>query len=81
MGHRRSVAALHDSPLGATADGVRWLLDHGADPDPVFADNGETPLHVVAASWDVRWRRSWPAAARTSRARVAMAARPTRWPS
>jgi ankyrin repeat protein len=35
-----------------TADGVRWLLVHGADPDPVFAANGETPLHVVAASWD-----------------------------
>jgi ankyrin repeat protein len=31
---------------------VRWLLEHGADPDPVFAPNGETPLHVVAASWD-----------------------------
>jgi ankyrin repeat protein len=27
-------------------------LEHGADPDPVFAANGETPLHVVAASWD-----------------------------
>jgi len=37
----------------STADGARWLLAHGADPDPVFADNGETPLHVVAASWDV----------------------------
>ena len=35
-----------------TADGVRWLLAHGADPDPVFAANGETPLHVVAARWD-----------------------------
>jgi ankyrin repeat protein len=35
-----------------TAVGVRWLLEHGADPDPVFASNGETPLHVVAASWD-----------------------------
>src|SRR5262249_22064709 len=33
-------------------EGVRWLLEHGADPDPVFADNGETPLHVVAARWD-----------------------------
>jgi ankyrin repeat protein len=35
-----------------TAEGVRWLLNHGADPDPVFAENGETPLHVVAALWD-----------------------------
>jgi ankyrin repeat protein len=32
-------------------DGARWLLEHGADPAPVFAANGETPLHVVAASW------------------------------
>ena len=35
-----------------TAAGVRWLLMHGADPDPVCAANGETPLHVVAANWD-----------------------------
>jgi ankyrin repeat protein len=34
-----------------TPDGARWLLEHGADPDPVFTANGETPLHVVAASW------------------------------
>jgi ankyrin repeat protein len=33
--------------------GARWLLAHGAAPDPVFAANGETPLHVVAASWDI----------------------------
>ena len=32
---------------------LEWLLAHGADPDPVFAANGETPLHVAAASWDV----------------------------
>jgi ankyrin repeat protein len=36
-----------------TADGVHWLLTHGADPDPVFGANGETPMHVVAAAWDV----------------------------
>jgi len=35
-----------------TQDGVRWLLANGADPDPVFAANGETPLHAVAAGWD-----------------------------
>ena len=34
-----------------TESGIRWLLDHGADPDPVFTPNSETPLHVVAASW------------------------------
>ena len=31
-----------------TPTGVRWLLEHGADPDPVFAANWETPLHAVA---------------------------------
>lgn len=35
-----------------TSAGIRWLLEHGADPDPVFAPNGETPLHLVAAGWD-----------------------------
>jgi ankyrin repeat protein len=48
----------HSAPLytilhwSQTADGARWLLEHGADPDPVFAPTGETPLHVVAAKWD-----------------------------
>ncbi len=37
----------------STPDGARWLLAHGADPDPVFAGTGETPLHVVAANWGV----------------------------
>src|SRR6266496_1683197 len=36
-----------------TPDGVLWLLEHGADPNAVFAENGETPLHVVARAWDV----------------------------
>ena len=36
-----------------TSVGVHWLLDHGADPDPVFAATGETPLHVAARLWDV----------------------------
>ena len=43
-------AILHWSRTDA---GVRWLLEHGADPDPVFAANGETPLHVAAQQWDV----------------------------
>lgn len=37
----------------AKPDGAIWLLEHGADPDPVFPANGETPLHVVAAKWRV----------------------------
>ena len=36
-----------------TPDGVRWLLEHGADADPVFAGSGETPLHVAARRWGV----------------------------
>jgi len=43
-------AILHWSSAPA---GAYWLLEHGAEPDPVFADNGETPLHVVAKRWDV----------------------------
>src|SRR5881398_3711538 len=34
-------------------EGVMWLLEHGADPNAVFAENGETPLHVAARAWDV----------------------------
>ena len=36
-----------------TPEGVLWLLAHGADPNAVFAENGETPLHVAARAWDV----------------------------
>jgi len=36
-----------------TPEGVMWLLAHGADPNAVFAENGETPLHVAARGWDV----------------------------
>ena len=36
-----------------TPVGVHWLLEKGAEADPVFAANGETPLHVAAQQWDV----------------------------
>jgi ankyrin repeat protein len=38
-----------------TPDGVLWLLAQGsgADPNAVFAENGETPLHAAARAWDV----------------------------
>jgi ankyrin repeat protein len=36
-----------------TPDGALWLLAHGADPNAVFAENGETPVHVAARAWDV----------------------------
>lgn len=32
-----------DTPVG-----VLWLLEHGADADPVWPPTGETPLHVAA---------------------------------
>jgi hypothetical protein len=34
-------------------DGALWLLAHGAEPDAVFPQNGETPLHVAAARWGI----------------------------
>jgi ankyrin repeat protein len=33
----------------AWAQGVRWLLDHGADPNVTSGDDLATPLHVAAA--------------------------------
>jgi ankyrin repeat protein len=36
-----------------TPDGAVWLLDHGADPNAVAPEGGETPLHAVARAWDV----------------------------
>lgn len=36
-----------------TPNGVHWLVEHGVDPDPVYAPNGETPLHVAARRCDV----------------------------
>jgi ankyrin repeat protein len=41
-----SIMSWSDTPTG-----IRWLLEHDADPDPVFAPNGETPLHVAARRW------------------------------
>lgn len=43
----------HDEDEGggaAWAQGVRWLLEHGADPNVTSGDNQETPLHLAAAS-------------------------------
>src|SRR5207247_1595271 len=45
----------HDSPARATglAAIARRLIARGVDPNAVFAENGETPLHVAARAWDV----------------------------
>ena len=37
-----------DTPVGA-----RWLLDHGADANLPWGNDGEAPLHVAARRWDV----------------------------
>jgi ankyrin repeat protein len=33
--------------------GPRWLLEHGADPNLAWGQDGEAPLHVAARRWDV----------------------------
>jgi ankyrin repeat protein len=39
------------SPQGVP--GVRWLLEHGADPNLAWAQPGDAPLHIAAQRWDV----------------------------
>jgi ankyrin repeat protein len=33
--------------------GVRWLLEHGADPNLAWDEAGDAPLHIAAERWDV----------------------------
>jgi ankyrin repeat protein len=33
--------------------GVRWLLEHGADPNLAWSEFGDAPLHIAAERWDV----------------------------
>jgi hypothetical protein len=33
--------------------GPYWLLNHGADPNRAWGNDGEAPLHVAARRWDV----------------------------
>ena len=40
-------------PANDVRTGVRWLLDHGAEPNRPCTPNGETALHVAARNWDV----------------------------
>src|SRR5262249_57064091 len=39
------------SPQGVL--GIRWLLDHGADPNLNWSQSGDAPLHIAAQRWDV----------------------------
>src|SRR5262249_49776988 len=36
-----------------TTTGIRWLLEHGADPNLPWAEHGDAPLHIAAERWDV----------------------------
>jgi cytohesin len=35
------------------AEGVRWLLERGADPNLAWSERGDAPLHVAAQRWNV----------------------------
>jgi hypothetical protein len=39
--------------LSAREQGVRWLLEHGADPNLSWGELDEAPLHIAAQRWDV----------------------------
>lgn len=33
--------------------GIRWLLEHGADPNLPWSEAGDAPVHIAAERWDV----------------------------
>jgi serine/threonine-protein phosphatase 6 regulatory ankyrin repeat subunit A/serine/threonine-protein phosphatase 6 regulatory ankyrin repeat subunit B len=33
--------------------GIKWLLEHGADPNLPWTEPGDAPLHIAAQRWDV----------------------------
>src|SRR5215831_13076808 len=35
------------------AAGIKWLLEHGGDPNLPWAEPGDAPLHIAAQRWDV----------------------------
>jgi ankyrin repeat protein len=37
----------------ARTAGVRWLLEHGADPNLSWGELGDAPLHIAAQRWDL----------------------------
>lgn len=38
---------------GSGLAGIRWLLEHGADPNLGWKEPGDAPIHVAAQRWDV----------------------------
>src|SRR5262245_46700528 len=43
---------VHMMTWGRNPSGPRWLLEHGADPNLAWGEDGEAPLHVAARRWD-----------------------------
>jgi ankyrin repeat protein len=48
---RYILAWAANTPAGTA--GVRWLLEHGADPNLAWSERGDAPLHIAAERWDV----------------------------
>ncbi len=44
----RYILSWADTPVG-----VRWLLEHGADPNLAWSERGDAPIHIAALRWDV----------------------------
>jgi hypothetical protein len=44
---------VHMMLWGDTPPGPRWLLEHGADANLAWGNDGEAPLHVAARRWDL----------------------------
>jgi ankyrin repeat protein len=47
----RYILSWATSPRGVK--GVRWLLEHGADPNLAWAEHGDAPLHIAAQRLNV----------------------------
>ena len=75
---RRAAARLHDVVGRRLRAGPRWLLDHGADANLAWGDDGEAPLHVAARRWDVPMVELLVEHGADSRAAARTAARRTR---
>lgn len=44
---------VHMMSWATNSAGARWLLEHGADANLAWGEDGEAPLHVAARRWDL----------------------------